>query len=322
MKTRPAFPSINFHEAAVCLLLAVTLTALPGCSSRRLTESAPRERILMVAGWRFQLAPDVTLTNTVEVVNWRWKTASEGGHDTANAAAAADTSGPDWHEARTGDDTFRGQVGFQWFRTTLPEVAGPGRTIHFDTVDDNGTVYLNGRRLLQHEGWNEPFDVPLDEAWKPGGPNMLAVLVENTAGAGGITAKVTLGRRPSAGPQADCFAPGFDDHGWRQVHLPHDYVVEGAFTSEANAGHGSLPTPTAWYRKSFTLPDGSAGKSVWIDFEGVYRDSLVYLNGKQLGEHKSGYTSFRYDITPDVNFKRRKRAGGACRSPAFRRLVV
>ena len=221
----------------------------------------------------------------------------------ANAGAEVDTSGPDWHDAKSGDDTFRGRVGFQWFRTLLPEMAGPGRTIHFETVDDNGTVYLNGRQVGRHEGWNEPFDVALDEAWQTGGANSLAVLVENTAGAGGITAAVALGRLPNAGPNAGCFAPGFDDHGWRQVHLPHDYVVEGTFTSNANAGHGSLPTPPAWYRKTFTLPPAAAGKSVWIDFDGVFRDSLVYLNGKQLGEHKSGYTSFRYDITPAVNFK-------------------
>jgi hypothetical protein len=57
--------------------------------------------------------------------------------------------------------------------------------LHFDGVDDNATVYLNGQRLGSHQGWDLPFDVNLAPAWKAGGPNVLAVLVENTAGAGG-----------------------------------------------------------------------------------------------------------------------------------------
>jgi len=303
MKSNRTFPSVNFQGIAASLILVAIAFALPGCSSgRQATAPTLRQRLLLDAGWRFELAPELSLTNTVAITDWRWKAAAQGGSDTANAAAAVDTSGPDWHDAKSGDDTFNGRVGFQWFRTTLPDVPGPSRIIHFETVDDNGTVYLNGRLIVRHEGWNDPFDVSLDDAWQTGGPNSLAVLVENTAGAGGITAAVTLGRLPPAGPKADYFASAFDDHGWRQVHLPHDYVVEGTFASTATASHGSLPTPPAWYRKSFTLPPSAAGKSVWIDFDGVFRDSLVYLNGKLLGEHQSGYTSFRYDITQAANF--------------------
>ncbi len=60
-------------------------------------------------------------------------------------------------------------------------------------VDDNATVYINGKQMIHHEGWNEAFDVPLDAVWKRGGPNVVTVLVENTAGAGGITGQVILG---------------------------------------------------------------------------------------------------------------------------------
>jgi beta-galactosidase len=302
MKMNQTVPAANSFGVAAILILAPLAIVLPGCSSQPQANSPSRQRILLDAGWRFQLAQEGNLTNTVEIVKWRWKADSGRGRDVANAAAEVDTSGADWHDAKSGDDTFNGRVGFQWFRTSLPDVAGPHRIIHFETVDDNGTVYLNGQQVARHEGWNDPFDVPLDDAWKPGGPNSLAVLVENTAGAGGLTAAVTLGRLPPAAPEAFPFATGFDDHGWRQVHLPHDYVAEGAFTSTANAGHGSLPTPPAWYRKTFTLPASTAGKSVWIDFDGVFRDSLVYLNGKELGEHRSCYTSFRYDISQAGNF--------------------
>jgi beta-galactosidase len=305
MKLTQAVSSANTMGVAASLLLAAVASVLPGCSSQPSqpqADSSPRQRILLDADWRFQLDHELGLTNTVSIVKWRWKADSGGGRDVANAAAEVDTSGTEWHDANSGDDTFNNRVGFQWFRTMLPDVPGPHRMIHFETVDDNGTVYLNGRRVVQHAGWNDSFDVRLDDAWKPGGPNSLAVLVENTAGAGGITAAVTLGRLPPAAPEAYPFATAFDDHGWRQVHLPHDYVVEGTFTSTANAGHGSLLAPPAWYRKTFTIPASAAGKSVWIDFEGVFRDSLVYLNGKELGEHKSGYTSFRYDISQAAKF--------------------
>jgi beta-galactosidase len=300
--TRSTTAPANLVRGTACLILAAMAMVLPGYSSRLHAAPASRQRILMDAGWRFQLAPEIGLTNTIEIVNWRWKTDDQGGHEVANAGAAVDTSGPAWHDAKSGDDTFNGRTGFQWFRATLPEVPGPQRVIHFETVDDNATVYLNGRKVARHVGWSEPFDVPLDDAWEAGGSNSLAVLVENNNGPGGITASVTLGRLPPAKSEANPVAAEFDDQRWRQVHLPHDYVVEGTFTASANAGHGSLPTPPAWYRKSFKLPASAAGKAVWLDFDGIYRDSTVYLNGKELGEHKSGYTSFRYDISQTANF--------------------
>ena len=113
------------------------------------------------------------------------------------------------------------------------------------------------------------------------------------------------GRLPPQPSEGEERAVGFDDHSWRTVHLPHDYVVEGTFTNTAAVSHGSLPTPQAWYRKTFTLPASAAGKSVWLDFDGVFRDSTVYLNGNELGEHQSGYTPFRYDITKLANYNGR-----------------
>ena len=96
-------------------------------------------------------------------------------------------------------------------------------------------------------------------------------------------------------------APGFNDHQWLSVHLPHDYIVAGHFSPDADASHGSLPVTTGWYRKTFDLPRSYTGKLLWIDFDGVYRDSIVWLNGHFLGRHASGYTSFRYDISKFAN---------------------
>src|SRR6185437_3593157 len=125
----------------------------------------------------------------------------------------------------------------------------------------------------------DPFDAPVGTAWQPAGPNILAVLVQNNNGAGGITGPVTLQSALSASPKTPAIAqPTYNDHSWRVVHLPHDYVVEGKFTPTASTSHGSLPTPTAWYRKTFTLPAAYRGKSVWIDFDGIYRDAAIWLN--------------------------------------------
>lgn len=94
----------------------------------------------------------------------------------------------------------------------------------------------------------------------------------------------------------------FDDSSWRVVDLPHDYIVAESFDPHANANHGFLPLYPAWYRRHFYLPKSDRGNSVWIDFEGVYRDAHVYLNGHFLARHRGGYTPFRVNIAPFANY--------------------
>jgi beta-galactosidase len=284
---------------AACLGLAVAFLPSPAQAG----PPSPRQRTLMDAGWRFQLAAGSSAGDGIAVTDWRWKSDDGGQADEAIASAPAlDTAGDGWQAAHTGDDVFHGRIGFAWVVTPLPDAPGPHRTLHFEGVDDNATVYLNGTRLKHHEGWDDAFDVPLDSAWKAGGPNVAAVLVENTAGAGGITGAVSLVSGASETSVAPEARPDFWDSAWRVVHLPHDYVVEQKFSPGADTGHGSLPTPQAWYRKTFTLPKSDQGRSVWIDFDGVYRDAKVYLNGELLGEEPSGYTAFRYDISKAAHY--------------------
>jgi beta-galactosidase len=261
-----------------------------------------RQHVQLDAGWRFKVFPEPAMEATSPLETWRWRVEPMDGGAAMDVAKVDDSSGPEWQNARTGDDVFKGRVGFAWYRLDLPELAGPERVIRFSGVDDNATVYLNGQKLTDHSGWNLSFDVRLDQAWKTGGPNRLAVLVENQEGPGGITASAALGRLVTNGASYDPLQPGFDDAQWRTVHLPHDFVVENTFSPNANVNHGSLPVSRACYRRSFTLPAGDAKRSVWLDFDGVYRDSEVYLNGHLLGQHKSGYTSFRYDLNSAANF--------------------
>lgn len=131
-------------------------------------------------------------------------------------------------------------------------------------------------------------------------------------------------------------APG---NGWQPIHLPDDYVVRGEFSQEPNkslladgavcalgsnectkansapkvkppspnrakrnayGGHGYLPLYPAWYRRKLVIPAADSGKTVWLDFGGVYRDAVVFVNGQFVAQHASGYSSFRLDITSAV----------------------
>ncbi len=282
---------------SACLFTAFALLIASALTLHAQTASPPvRQRRLLDAGWRFLRMAPAAPDHASAVTSWRWRPglASEAAQVTA---AGLDTSGGGWKDVPTGQDTFGGRIGFAWYRATLPALSFPRRTLHFEGVDDNATVYLNGMELTHHEGWNDPFNVPLDAAWNANGPNVVTVLAENTAGSGGIMGAVTLGTLTPEADETTFVRPSYNDRAWRVVHLPHDYIIEGTFDPNGDAGHAALPTPRAWYRKTFTLPESDKGRSVWIDFDGVYRDAKVYLNGRMLGEHPGGYDSFRYDIS-------------------------
>ena len=90
---------------------------------------------------------------------------------------------------------------------------------------------------------------------------------------------------------------GYPDEEWHDVNLPHDFVVAGEYTSTANAVHGSLPTDVAWYRKTFEIPPDLRCHRIHLEFDGIYRDATVWVNGHLAGNHHSGYTSFSLDVT-------------------------
>jgi beta-galactosidase len=99
-------------------------------------------------------------------------------------------------------------------------------------------------------------------------------------------------------------SPDLDDSGWRMLDLPHDWSIEGNFSEEhpASPGGGALPGGVGWYRKSFKLPASDEGKLIFIDFDGVYQKGEVWINGHRLGMRPYGYSSFRYELTPHLNF--------------------
>ncbi|MDQ6422162.1 Ig-like domain-containing protein [Paenibacillus sp. LHD-117] len=106
-------------------------------------------------------------------------------------------------------------------------------------------------------------------------------------------------QRETNGSIAGAQAPGFDDSGWRELKLPHDWSIELDFNPNSPATHegGFLDGGIGWYRKTFTLPESMAGQSISIDFDGVYMNSSTYLNGQLLGTYPYGYNAFSYDIS-------------------------
>ena len=92
----------------------------------------------------------------------------------------------------------------------------------------------------------------------------------------------------------------FDDSGWKNVTLPHDFSISQSYTTSGEAESGFLPGGTGWYRKTFTLPAADAGKSIILNFDGVYSDAYVYVNGTSVGENHYGYNSFAFDISDYV----------------------
>lgn len=264
----------------------------------RAQTSNPRQRLLFNADWRFHKEEKTGANSShsgYSLQKWRWKSGSD------IAALTADTNGADWKDAAPGDDVFRKQKGFAWFRTTLQPPAANGKTaplLRFAGVDDNATVYLNGEKLMTHQGWNDAFDVPLGAAWKLNAPNELAVLVENTANSGGI-GQATL-EIEELGAPAPAKA-GFDDSAWRKLDLPHDWGVEGAFDIDLPGETGKLPWPgIGWYRKRFNISRSDANRRITLEVDGAMSYAKIWLNGQLVGEWPYGYSSWAFDLTPFI----------------------
>ena len=94
----------------------------------------------------------------------------------------------------------------------------------------------------------------------------------------------------------------YDDSQWRTLDLPHDWSIEADFSVDhpATPGGGALPGGTGWYRKTFIANQSFENKNIYIDFDGIYRKSQVWINGQLLGERPFGYISFRYELTPYI----------------------
>ncbi len=104
---------------------------------------------------------------------------------------------------------------------------------------------------------------------------------------------------------------GFDDSSWRTLNLPHDWAVELPFVHDDTGlgdsqlrSHGYKPlgrrypeTSVGWYRRAFDIPASDSGRRIWVEFDGAFRDVLVFVNGCFIGRNDNGYAPFRFDLT-------------------------
>ena len=104
--------------------------------------------------------------------------------------------------------------------------------------------------------------------------------------------------------------PDFDDSKWRTLDLPHDWAIELPFVNDPSLkSHGYKPlgrrypgNSVGWYRRTFNFPKEAFGKVVSIQFDGISRDTLVFLNGSYIGRHNDAYTSFGFDVSAYLNY--------------------
>ncbi|MCE5327517.1 MAG: DUF4982 domain-containing protein [Planctomycetaceae bacterium] len=103
--------------------------------------------------------------------------------------------------------------------------------------------------------------------------------------------------------------PEFDDAAWRGIDLPHDWAVELPFDQRGDVAHGFKAVgwqcpenSVGWYRRAFDLPAGDEGSCLAIEFDGVFRNCVVWFNGHHMGGNFGGYNSFRIDVTAQANY--------------------
>jgi beta-galactosidase len=89
----------------------------------------------------------------------------------------------------------------------------------------------------------------------------------------------------------------YNDSSWRKLNLPHDWSIEGKIDKSIGGPGGFFPIGIGWYRKTFLLPESMNGKQVVIQFDGIYMNSEVWINGHFLGRYPYGFTTFQYDLT-------------------------
>ena len=137
-----------------------------------------------------------------------------------------------------------------------------------------------------------------------GTPAASGALINTYDGARTTTTSFDLTWKFHLGDVTGAQATTFDDSSWTGLDVPHDWSIALPFnqSSASGAGGGYLDGGQGWYRKTFTLPASSAGQRVLVQFDGVYMDSTVYLNGTQVGARPYGFSSFECDLTANAKF--------------------
>ncbi len=169
----------------------------------------------------------------------------------------------------------------------LPAIKAPAQTVRVKESLDAGWRFAKGDPAAVSANLDyaaaKPWLLPMQNGFTTGAP--AARPAENFGG------EVAFAQ------------PGFDDSGWRQLNLPHDFGIEGPFAQELPGETGKLPWfGIAWYRKHFDVPADDAGRQIYFEVDGAMAYATVWINGHCVGGWPYGYASWRVDLTPFVKF--------------------
>ncbi len=114
-----------------------------------------------------------------------------------------------------------------------------------------------------------------------------------------VVKNADLGWKFHLGDIPEASQTSYNDASWRKPDVPHDWSIEGDYSASNPTGNrsGYLPSGIGWYRRVIEMPESWKGKLVNIEFEGVYMNSEVWLNGEKIGGRPYGYSSFTCDLT-------------------------
>ena len=217
-----------------------------------------------------------------ELTGWRVLKAAN-----ADAAKAGppDAGAAGWQAYKIGDDAFGRQPGYAWFQTTLPASVGASHAnLHFGSVDDSGTVFINGRQVATHNGWDSAFNVPV----APGAAAVLTVFVQNTNGAGGLDKPVlfstqtgegvTIGPWKMHGGSGDPLSPA----GWKPLGAADTFPGPAFFRATFAAPPPPVVGPHPIWR---VLTTGLGHGSVWVNGHNLGRyPEKIPINGLYVPE--------------------------------------
>lgn len=217
-----------------------------------------------------------------ELSGWRVLKGVRG--DAARTGPPA-SSAEGWQPYTIGDDPFNKRRGFAWFQTTLPATNGVAHvSLHFGGVDDNGTVFVNGKEVGSHKGWDSPFDIDI----APGPEAVLSVLVENTDNTGGIYKQVTLTTQvgeavtTSGWKLRGGLGDALEASGWKPLASGQRFGGPAAFRTTFTAA----PPPAVGLHPIWRVVTTGLGHgSVWVNGHNLGRyPEKVPINGLYIPE--------------------------------------
>jgi beta-galactosidase len=203
--------------------------------------------------------------------NWYFIMA-EKATDVKNTIPAFDTN--TWKKYKIGDDVFNKQEGYGWFQTIIPVPEGnPSKlVINFRSVDEDATVFINGKQVAQHKGWNSPFAVEVNDAEILKKPITLTLFIENHSNEGGIDQPVKI----------NSIGDGMVLSGWKMLGGPGDPNAATGWNKISSKITFSGPQ---FFRSQFAVPTPKGKHLIWrVHTDGLSYGS-VWVNSHNLGRY-------------------------------------